>query len=716
VNRVGDRFFDQLNRSGYADRPGDDDRFAALGVTAVRFPVLWERLAPSRSEAIDWRWTDHRLARLRELRIAPIAGLVHHGSGPACTSLLDPAFPDLLARYARAVAERYPWIDDWTPVNEPLTTARFSGLYGLWYPHGRDGGAFVRALLNQLRGVALAMREIRTVIPAARLVQTEDLGRASGTPRLGTQVAHERHRRWLTWDLLSGRVHARHPLYDFLRSAGASEAELAFFVDSPCAPDVLGVNYYLTSDRWLDDRLDLYPHWSHGGNEQIAYADVEAVRAHPDGILGHERHLLAAWRRYRRPVALTEVHLGCTREEQMRWLVEAWNGARRARARGADVRAVTAWALLGSHDWNSLVTCERGCYEPGVFDIRAPSPRATALATVARNLAASVEPAHPVLRGEGWWRRPDRLRFGPSARGAIARRAPAGAPILIVGLSGTLGRAFQRLCAVRGLAIHVVGRAEMDIADPSRVDAVLRRVHPWAVVNAAGYVRVDAAEGDRDGCWKDNVAGAVNLAAACRRRGVRLVTFSSDLVFDGEARRPYTEEDSPSPCNVYGAAKAEAERRVLHLLSDALVIRTSAFFGPWDDYNFATVTLRTIADGGSAFAADDCVISPTYVPDLVHASLDLLIDGEGGVWHLANEGAVTWYEFARMIARQAGDGDDRIEPCRWRDVWGPAARPSYSVLGSARARLMRPLDAAVAAYAAEVETVESKQASRCASS
>jgi dTDP-4-dehydrorhamnose reductase len=77
---------------------------------------------------------------------------------------------------------------------------------------------------------------------------------------------------------------------------------------------------------------------------------------------------------------------------------------------------------------------------------------------------------------------------------------------------------------------------------------------------------------------------------------------------------------------------------------------------------------------------------------------------------------VTWYEFAQMIARQTGDGDDRIEPCRWRDVWGPAARPSYSVLGSARARLMRPLDAAVAAYAAEVETVESKQASRCASS
>ena len=716
VNRVGDRFFDQLNRSGHASRVDDLDRFAALGITTLRYPVLWERLAPRRPEEIDWTWSDERLARIRDLGLAPIVGLVHHGSGPAYTSLLDDRFPELLARYARAVAERYPWVLEWTPVNEPLTTARFSGLYGHWYPHAKETRAFVRMLLNQLRGVAVAMREIRAVNPAARLVQTEDLGRPSGTPRLADQVAHERHRRWLTWDLLLGRVDARHPLYRFLRDAGASEADLAFFVETPCAPDLLGINYYLTSDRWLDERVDLYPPWSQGGNGRVTYADVEAVRAHPQGLAGHERQLFTAWERYRRPVALTEVHLGCTREDQMRWLVEAWHGAQRARERGADVRAVTAWALLGSHDWNSLVTCEGLEYEPGLFDTRAPAPRPTALARVVADVAGGEGPRHPVLHGAGWWRRRDRLQFGTAARGDVGPEPLTGPPILISGVRGTLGRAFQHICGRRGLAVYVVGRAEMDISDPARIDAVLRRVQPWAVVNAAGYVRVDAAETDRDACWRDNVTGPVNLAAACQRHRLPLATFSSDLVFDGSVQRPYTEDDTPSPLNAYGAAKAEAERRVLDLMPESLVIRTSAFFGPWDDYNFATSALRTIADGQRVRAADDSVVSPTYVPDLVHAALDLLIDGERGIWHLANEGAATWYEFARTIARQAGAPEDLVEPCSWREVWQPAVRPPYSVLGSVRARLMRPLDAAIAAYVAEVMAVSIAGARRCVSS
>jgi dTDP-4-dehydrorhamnose reductase len=474
------------------------------------------------------------------------------------------------------------------------------------------------------------------------------------------------------------------------------------------------MNYYMTSDRFLDDRVELYPAWSHGGNGRTAYADVEAVRAHPKGLIGHERHLLAAWTRYGLPVALTEVHLGCTREEQVRWLVAAWEGARRARRSGADVRAVTLWSLLGSYDWSSLVTCDRGDYEPGAFDVRGPSPRPTAVAGIARHLAAQDGASHVVLHTPGWWRRPERLRFGAAAA-AAARSALGGRPILIVGLQGTLGRAFQQLCAGRGLHAHAVGRTEMDICEPPRIDAVLRRLDPWAVINAAGYVRVDAAETDREGCWRDNVHGAVNLAAACRRRGLPLVTFSSDLVFDGALRRPYTEQDEPAPLSAYGEAKAEAERRVLDLLSDALVVRTSAFFGPWDDYNFATMALRTVAEGGHVQAPDDYIVSPTYVPDLVHATLDLLIDGERGIWHLANEGAVTWWEFARMVARATGAGDDAIRGCSWREIWQPAKRPSYSVLGSARGRLMRPLEAAITAYAAEA-AIARHEAARCASS
>ncbi|MET0375841.1 MAG: dTDP-4-dehydrorhamnose reductase, partial [Rhizorhabdus sp.] len=104
----------------------DIDLFAELGFAAVRFPALWERVAPARPDERDWSWCDTRLARLRELAIRPILGLVHHGSGPAYTSLLDHAFATGLADYAGAAAARYPWLEEWTPVNEPLTTARFS--------------------------------------------------------------------------------------------------------------------------------------------------------------------------------------------------------------------------------------------------------------------------------------------------------------------------------------------------------------------------------------------------------------------------------------------------------------------------------------------------------------------------------------------------------------------------------------------------------------
>jgi dTDP-4-dehydrorhamnose reductase len=714
VNRVGDRYVDQLARSGHAERIDDLDAFATCGFRALRYPVLWEHVAPANPAERRWEWADGRLERMRALGLRPIVGLLHHGSGPGYTSLVDPGFPELFAEYARAVAERYPWVQEWTPINEPLTTARFSGLYGHWFPHGRSDTVFLRALINQLRATVLAMREIRQVNPSARLVQTEDAGQSFGTAHLQRQVRHERERRWLTWDLLAGRVADGHPLTPFLLANGVSKADLAFFRDTPCAPDVLGLNYYLTSDRWLDERLSKYPFDYHGGNGRIQYADLEAVRARPEGIVGHEQHLVEAWQRYGIPVAITEVHVGCTRDEQMRWFVEAWNGAAAAAARGAHVEAVTAWALLGSFDWDSLVTVDRGHYEPGLFDIRGPAPRATALANLVRTIAAGETPSHPIVRGPGWWRRPERLTFSEVAASPIDSAAVA--PLLIVGARGTLGSAFQRICAQRGLPTHAVTRTEMDMSDPARVDAVLRRVRPWAVVNAAGYVRVDAAEADRAGCWRDNVTGPVTLAAACRRRGVPLTTFSSDLVFDGAVTRPYVESNAVAPLNAYGAAKAEAEQRVLDLLPDALVVRTSAFFGPWDDYNFATQLLRAVLNETPFRAADDAIVSPTYLPDLVHAVLDLLIDGERGIWHLANTGAVSWLAFGRAIAERAGADPSLVVPCSWSDIWQPAARPSYSALGSERGALLRPIDDAIEAYAGATAVRLAAGATRCASS
>jgi dTDP-4-dehydrorhamnose reductase len=714
VNRVGDEYHDQLEKGGHAERDEDLELFAALGVRALRYPILWERTAPEGPDSADWSWPDARLARLGELGVRPVVGLVHHGSGPRHTSLVDPLFPEKLATFARAVAGRYPWVEDYTPVNEPLTTARFSGLYGHWYPHGRDDRSFVRALLTETRAVVLSMRAAREVNPAARLVQTEDLGKTYSTRALRYQAEFENERRWLTFDLLCGRVGRAHPLWGYLLWAGASERELEWFSENPCPPDVVGVNHYLTSERFLDERVDRYPNSARGGNGRAVYADVEAVRVLAEGPAGACALLKEAWERYRLPVAVTEAHLGCTREEQMRWLVEVWESACEARREGTDVRAVTAWALLGSFDWNSLVTRAAGHYEPGVFDLRAPRPRPTALARVLEDLAAGREPDHPVLDSPGWWRRLDRLCYLPVRR-AGAKAKAAGAPrwpgmkrratrtILITGATGTLGRAFERVCAARGLAARPLTRREMDITDPASVESALAAHEPWAVVNAAGYVRVDDAEREPEVCLRENAEGPGVLAAACAARGLAFVTFSSDLIFDGRAREPYTETDAPSPLGVYGRSKAEAEARVAAAHGGALVVRASAFFGPWDEHNFVLAALRALAAGERFRAAEDLVVSPTYVPDLVHASLDLLTDGERGVWHLSNQGALTWAELARRAARLFGLDAGLIEAAPAAELGLAAARPPYAALGSIRGRLLPPLDDALARFARECE-------------
>lgn len=149
INRIGDRYRDQLISSGHYKRGDDIAAFAELGIRALRYPILWEKHQPDPDTDPDFSWVETRLNEIRTHDIEPIAGLLHHGSGPAFTSLDDPMFPEKLARYAGEVARKFPWIKYYTPVNEPLTTARFSGLYGFWYPHHASEKAFFRMLLNQ---------------------------------------------------------------------------------------------------------------------------------------------------------------------------------------------------------------------------------------------------------------------------------------------------------------------------------------------------------------------------------------------------------------------------------------------------------------------------------------------------------------------------------------------------------------------------------------
>jgi len=415
VNRVGNTYYDQTVKSGHQDRIQDLELIAGLGIRTLRYPALiWERIAADGLATADWRWADERLKHLRELEITPIVGFLHHGSGPRDTNLLDPAFPHKLAAYASAVIQRYPDLTLFTPVNEILTTARFSALYGYWYPHQRNARDFIYALLNQCHATVLAMDAVRQVNPAAKFISTEDIGKTYATPPLQYQADFDNERRWWSYDILCGRFNPEHPAWQFAEYAGIARSELKrheeLFARKDIAPDIMGINYYLTGERWLDHRLHLFPKHLHGGNGRDHYADTEAVRV-PQGMQGISHILQEVWERYQRPLAITEAHLGSTADQQMRWFEEIWSGACQAKEHGVDVQAVTAWALFGLYNWNTLVTQDHGYYEPGVFDLSSGIPRATAYTQMLRDFIQSKGRAFSGKEREGWWQRAERILY-----------------------------------------------------------------------------------------------------------------------------------------------------------------------------------------------------------------------------------------------------------------------------------------------------------------
>ncbi|WP_244140123.1 family 1 glycosylhydrolase [Caballeronia sp. BCC1704] len=697
VNRVRDTFFSQLDRNGHATREDDLQRFASLGIRALRYPVLWERTAPSSIDEADWSWLDARLPTLRALGVEPIAGLLHHGSGPLPGGLLDPQFAKRLAEFARAVAERYPWLSYYTPVNEPNTTARFSGLYGVWHPHGTDDRTYLEALINQCRATVHAMREVRKVNPHAKLVQTDDLGKTQGTPAMTELVNFYNERRWLSWDLLCGKVTPEHALWRYFMDAGVAEEDVLWFVDNPCPPDIVGINYYITSERWLDHRTHQYPQAYRCEWYGHRLADIEAARALAHPPPGIRALIDEAWQRYRLPLAVTEAHIDSTRQDQLRWLHEIWTAASEAREQGADVRAVTVWALLGSYDWNCLVTEERGYYESGAFDVRGHEPRETAVAALMRDLAAGRPHDHPVLHGTGWWRRPGRFLCEPvvlDASGSVtaptrqSNLTHSPAPILIVG-DGPLAQLFATTCAQRDLRYAAV--SPDDVLDNDAINAF----EPWAVVNAMEHLDADEAERSPSDRLRTITTTAAALAEACAAAGIEYLGFSSDCVFDGRATHPYVETDDVNPLDRLGRCMADTERTVLKRFPEALVVRTGPIFGVWDSADVLDRALNALAEERSFVAAKDVTISPTYAPDLVHACLDLLIDRESGIVHLSSRGALTCFEFAVQAASLAGLDTSLIKARNAESMRPAAPQPLYRALASRRAAVLPTLQDAL---------------------
>jgi dTDP-4-dehydrorhamnose reductase len=689
VVRVGNSFRDQYAETGHDRREEDLDLVAELGMRTLRYGVLWERVAPHSLNAPDWEWIDRRMAMLRERNIEPIVGLVHHGSGPSYTGLLDKNFPELLAHYAGQVATRYPWVRMFTPVNEPLTTARFSCLYGHWFPHRRDEASFLQALFHEASGTMQSMRAIRRVSPGAQLVQTEDLGRIFSTSRLAYQAQHDNSRRWLSLDLLCGRVTQRHAWHARFLAAGIPRRDLQALSDEPCRPDVIGVNYYLSSDRYLDGRLWRYPKGSHGGNGRHSYADIEAARIDRANVGADLKgRIVEAWNRYGIPVVVTEIHNGCTREEQIRWLVEAYRSAEQARAEGADVRGVTVWALAGLVDWSTLLTRRNGDFEPGAIETKGGGQRRTAVAAAIKGLATSGTFAHPLLDGPGWWRRD--LRFYGRRKQVTAPRPVSARPILLVGDPDGLGGAFAELCHHRGLIFESTDGSDLPVVDRHALVQALSRLRPWAVVNAAGCQRSLDPGHHVHCCGQPNNAMGEMLAEVCRLFQMPYLTVSSHQVFDGRLGRPYTEVDLPTARREDGLSMAEYEAAVQARCPHALIVRSGAMFGPTHRGSFLDQVLTALRAGRSFIVDDEAHVSVSYLPDIVNRALDLMIDDESGIWHLPNEGGTSWSGFAKRAAASAG------LPVRLVQTHGEAA--TSTELASRRGPILPPLTDALARF------------------
>ena len=256
--------------------------------------------------------------------------------------------------------------------------------------------------------------------------------------------------------------------------------------------------------------------------------------------------------------------------------------------------------------------------------------------------------------------------------------------ITIFGASGLLGKAL--LHEWNGDAVTGLSSRDADIRDAERVQQVLEETRPEWIVLAAAYTDVDGCEGNPEPAFAVNRDGAVKVATAAKRFGARLVFLSSDYVFDGKKTTPYETGDTRNPQSVYGRTKAEAEIKLLELMPDCCIARTSWLFGTGGKC-FPDTILRLAANRPALAVVNDQRGCPTYAVDLARAIVQLCRDDARGIVHVTNAGDCTWFEFAQEIVRSAGL-TTTVRPVNSQQMARPAPRPAYSVLSPARLQFL----------------------------
>jgi len=274
---------------------------------------------------------------------------------------------------------------------------------------------------------------------------------------------------------------------------------------------------------------------------------------------------------------------------------------------------------------------------------------------------------------------------GEPAPEVLAAPRPVPRPrrrILVTGAGGMLASDLTPVLVAAGHDVFARPRADLDITREAAVSRAFREVQPHIVVNCAAFTRVDDCETDPRG-EEVNAAAVGILAENCMRHPAQLVQISTDFVFDGAKRAPYTEEDAPNPLCAYGRGKRRGEEEALRV-SQGLVVRSSWLFGA-QGWNFIEAILKQAESGKRLLTVvNDQTGRPTATSDLSEAILALIDSGAVGVYHFANRGAVTWFDFAREILTLSEHPDIRVEPTDSAALGRPARRPAYSVLDVSR--------------------------------
>ncbi len=253
--------------------------------------------------------------------------------------------------------------------------------------------------------------------------------------------------------------------------------------------------------------------------------------------------------------------------------------------------------------------------------------------------------------------------------------------VLVTGAGGQVGAELVRLLGDDAVGLT---HAQLDVTDEEAVRAAVEAAQPDAVIHAAAWTAVDAAEAEPEAAHALNATATGYVAEAASAAGARFCTFSTDYVFDGTKPTPYVETDATNPQSVYGRTKLAGEEAAGPA---ALVLRTSWVCGLHGG-NMVKTILRLAGEHDRLTFVDDQRGHPTFADDLAAKAIELVRLDLQGVVHVTNQHAVSWYEFARFVLEAAGQDPDRVDPVTTADLQPPrpAPRPANSVLDNAALR------------------------------